>query len=82
MNIETIATAVGIATVISSLWVSMHVVVAQHLERGQKFLQLCLVWLIPVFGAIVVESMLRSEGRPPYGPEKGYTEPNDSGACE
>ena len=82
MNFEAVATAVGIAIVISSLWVSMHVVAARHLERWQKWLQLCLIWLVPLFGAVVVESMLRSEGQPPYIPEKGYTEPNDSGASE
>jgi hypothetical protein len=82
MNFEVIATVVGIAIVIFSLWVSMHVVAAKHLERTQKFLQLCLVWFVPVFGPIVVESMLRSEGQPAYIPEKGYTEPNDSGVSE
>jgi hypothetical protein len=60
------------------LWVSVVVVRASFLERHQRVLQLCLIWFLPLIGAVVVHSMLRSEGRPPYVPEKGYTVPGDN----
>ena len=44
-------------------------------EWPQKRLQLALIWLVPVLGAIVVHTMMRVEGQPPYKPEKGYTDP-------
>ena len=74
----------GIAVLIAAfqLWVSVQLFRASHYEPLQKWLQLLLIWLIPLLGAIVVQSMMRSEGRPPYVPEKGYTTPNDSGASE
>jgi hypothetical protein len=60
------------------LWVSIYVARSTLYERRQKQLQIALVWLLPVIGAVIVCSMMKAEGRPPYKPEKGYTEPGDS----
>jgi hypothetical protein len=60
------------------LWVSVKVVRAPQLETLQKLLQVALVWLIPVIGAIIVQTMLAVEGKPSHKPEKGYTEPLES----
>ena len=60
------------------LWVSVLVMRASIYERGQKWLQVIGIWLIPVVGAIVAHSMLRTEGRPPYKPEREWTEPRDN----
>ena len=59
-------------------WVSAELFRAYQYEPLQKGLQLLLIWQAPVLGAIVVQAMLRSEGRPTYKPEKGYTEPGDN----
>ncbi len=67
------------ATVVAyQLWVSVQLFRAPQFECLQKWLQLALIWLIPILGAVVVQSMMWSEGRPPYKPEKGYTEPGDN----
>ena len=60
------------------VWVSVAVVRAGHLERRQKLLQLGLIWLLPIIGAVAVYSMLRAEGKSPYIPERGYTVPGDN----
>jgi hypothetical protein len=71
---------IGLVLAVYQLWVSLKLFRAPQYEPRQKWLQLALIWLIPAIGAVVVHSMLRSEGHPPYVPEKGYTPPNDSGA--
>ena len=30
-----------------------------------------MVWLIPIFGAVLVQAMMRSDGKPRYKPKKG-----------
>lgn len=72
---------VGIIAVYQ-LWVSVRVSHAAHLEASQKLLQVALVWLVPVIGAIIVHSMLAVEGKTPHKPEKGYTEPIGSGGSD
>lgn len=59
-------------------WVSVRLLRSSLYESNQKWLQLGLIWLIPIVGAVVVQSMMSSEGKPRYKPEKGYTEPGDS----
>lgn len=66
------------AYVAYQLWVSVQVLRAAQYERHQRWLQLGLIWFIPLFGAIFVQSMLWSDGRAPYKPEPGYTEPRDN----
>lgn len=68
----------AVAVAAYQIWVSVQLFRASQYELRQKWLQLGLIWLIPVFGAIVVQSVLWSEGRPPYKPEPGYTEPGDN----
>jgi hypothetical protein len=60
------------------LWVSIHVARSSLYERRQKQLQIALIWPLPVIGAVIVCSMMKTDGRSPYKPEKGYTEPGDS----
>jgi len=70
--------AFGAATVaLYQVWVSVQLLRSTLYEPKQKGLQLLLVWLIPIIGAVIVHSLMRSEGKPPYTPEKGYTEPGD-----
>jgi tellurite resistance protein TehA-like permease len=73
-----IVLAVGaIAAVLFQVWVSVQLLRSTLYEPSQKRLQMLVVWLIPVIGAVIVQSMMRSDGKPPYRPEKGYTEPGD-----
>jgi len=69
----------GIASAIVAyqLWVSAQLFRSSLYESSHKGLQLVLIWLIPVVGAAVVQAMMWSDGRSPYKPEKGYTEPGD-----
>jgi len=60
------------------LWVSAQLLRSSLYEPTHKWFQLGLIWLVPIVGAVVVQSMMRSEGKPRYKPEKGYTEPGDS----
>lgn len=70
--------AFGAVTVaLYQLWVSVQLLRSTLYKPKQKGLQLLVVWLIPIVGAVVVHSMMWSEGKPPYTPEKGYTEPGD-----
>lgn len=59
------------------LWVSVWLLRSTLYERRQKGFQLVVVWLVPIVGAVIVHSMMRSDGKPRYTPEKGYTEPGD-----
>jgi len=70
---------IGVAIVAAAyqLWVSVELLRSSIYVPIQKTLQLILVWLVPVVGAFIVQSMMRSEGKAPYKPEKGYTEPGD-----
>ena len=70
--------AAGILIVGYQLWVSVQLLRYALYDRTQKGLQLVLVWLIPIIGAALVQAMMKSEGKPPYKPEKGYTQPGDS----
>jgi len=78
------STAVGIGAVVVialyQIWVTFQIIRSAIYEPPQKWLQVALIWLIPLIGAVVAHSMLRSEGKPPYKPEKGYTEPEDRGS--
>jgi hypothetical protein len=60
------------------LWVSIQLLRSSMYEPTQKWFQLALIWLVPMVGAVVVQSMMQSDGKPRYKPEKGYTEPGDS----
>jgi hypothetical protein len=68
---------IGAAIAVYQFWVSVQLVRSLLYGPAQKWLQLALIWLVPVLGAIVVQAMMWSEGRPPYKPEQGYTEPGD-----
>jgi len=76
-HIEVIIVAVALIAVYQ-LWVSVELVRSALYEPVQRWLQLAVIWFIPVVGAVVVQSMMRSEGKSPFKPEKGYTEPGDS----
>ena len=60
------------------LWVSILVVRTAIYEPTQKLLQCIGIWLIPIIGAVIVHSILKTEGKPPYKPEKEWTEPGDN----
>ncbi len=77
---ERIDVIIGAVVVICAyqLWVSALLVRSSLYEATQKWFQLALIWLAPIVGAVIVQSMMRSEGKPRYKPEKGYTEPGDS----
>jgi hypothetical protein len=77
MNTETAVVIVG-ATVAYQLWVSRLVVLAEMYESKQKWRQIAVIWVIPIVGAVVVHAVLRTEGKPPYKPEKEWTEPGDN----
>lgn len=70
--------AVLIAVLGYQLWVSTLVMRSPMYEPKQKALQLMGIWLIPIVGAVVAHSVLRTEGRPPCKPEKEWTEPGDN----
>jgi cytochrome bd-type quinol oxidase subunit 1 len=78
MGSSEVILGVGVLIAAFQLWVSVQLIRASHYESLQKWLQLLLIWLVPLLGAIVVQSMMRTEGRAPYKPEKGYTEPGDN----
>ena len=77
---EQIHIVIGAVAVIGAyqIWVSTELFRSSMYERTQKWLQLALIWLVPIVGAVVVQSMMKSDGKPRYKPEKGYTEPGDS----
>jgi hypothetical protein len=68
----------GLLSAAYQVCVSIQLVSSTLHESKQKALQLALIWLVPMLGAVVVHAMMRTEGKPPYKPEKGYTEPGDS----
>lgn len=56
---------VGLAAVlVYQAWVSSQVMAAVEYERAQKQLQLAMIWLLPVVGAILVYVFLRSSREP------------------
>ena len=68
----------AVALAAYQLWVSIRLFRAPQYEKRQQWFQLAFIWLIPAVGAIAVHSMLWSDGRPPYKPVVGYTEPGDN----
>jgi hypothetical protein len=72
---------IGLIALITAyqLWISLRLARAPQYEARQKWLQIALIWAIPVLGCIVVQAMMWQEGRPPRKPEKGYTEPGGNG---
>jgi hypothetical protein len=78
MTYNEVFLGIGAVIVAYQIWVTLQLARSSLYEPNQKWLQSVLIWLIPVLGAIVVQVMMWSDGRPPYKPEKGYTEPGDS----
>jgi cytochrome bd-type quinol oxidase subunit 2 len=71
MNAAVIGTA--IALVVANVVVTTWVVLTAHLKPKQKLAQSILIWLLPVFGALVVASILfanreRKESSSPHIP--------------
>ena len=58
-----------------NVWATRLVVRDELSERGQKVLQLLLVWLLPVIGAVIVLGVHRKHGKSPLG----YREPPHPG---
>jgi len=77
MNQEALLVVLG-AIVGYQLWVSILVLRAPMYEPKQKWLQLVGIWLFPIFGAVVAHSLLQTEGKPLYKPDKNWTEPGDN----
>jgi hypothetical protein len=71
--------AVVIAVLAIQARVSWRLMRSPMYEGRQKWLQLGLIWAVPILGAVFVHMMMRVEGEPPYRPEKGYTEPGGNG---
>lgn len=79
MSAQTIVIAVGVFCLAYQVYVTSAILRKQHFERSQKAFQIALVWLIPLIGALLIYSFLRADGKAPYKPEKGYTEPSGNG---
>lgn len=76
MHFRVVLIGVLVAAAVFQLWVSYRLLRSPMYEAGQKTFQLLAIWLTPLLGAIVVHSMMATEGRPAYKPEKGYVEPS------
>ena len=72
---------IGLIALIAAyqLWISVRLARAPQYDSRQKWLQIALIWGIPVVGGVIVQAMMWQEGRPPRLPEKGYTEPGGNG---
>lgn len=70
--------AIGLTIAAYNAWVSVRLIRSLEYDTSQKRRQLLLIWIVPALGAIVVHSFIWADGRPPFKPEKGYTEPGDN----
>jgi ABC-type nickel/cobalt efflux system permease component RcnA len=68
--------------VIYQIYVSFILLRADEYEQIQRFLQLFIVWVIPLFGAIVCHVVLRSQRETVRRKDNFFVAqgPNDSGA--
>ncbi len=56
-----IAAALGLLLVVANAWVSAGVVRYAGSTRAQKAWQCAIVWLVPVFGVLLVWGLMRSD---------------------
>jgi len=55
------------------LWVTLLLFRAEEYETHQKWLQFCLIWLVPVLGSVIVHIMLWANRTPPRKEDKDFT---------
>lgn len=75
MQVPNVLIGIGLAIIAYNGWVSIRLVRSDNFEKSQKRRQLLLIWILPVLGAVAVQSFMWADGRPPFKHEKGYTEP-------
>jgi hypothetical protein len=69
MNDIGVIEAIGGFLLLLNIFVSLQLLMARDLTNTQKSLQLLIVWLIPLFGAVGIFLMRRSD-REPRGPNE------------
>jgi hypothetical protein len=60
MSMTLVVIGLGALLLIANVWVCIAVLRSSIYSQRQKVLQCSLVWLLPVFGPIIVWSLLRS----------------------
>ena len=65
-------------TICYSTYVSYHLLKTYPVSDVKRRIQLCMIWLIPLIGAWVVNQVLKIDHEPivPYNPTKQYTPPD------
>jgi len=76
-RIATIFIVIAFIQVLANTWVSYVVLSSDKYEPPQKACQCFLIWIIPIFGAILVYLFFRFEGQPDRG--EYFTDPNLTG---
>jgi hypothetical protein len=69
MNDIGLIEAIGGFLLLLDIFVSLQLLMARDLTNTQKSLQLLIVWLIPLFGAVGIFLMRRND-REPRGPDE------------
>lgn len=69
--------AIGACVAAAQLWVSIRLFRSQDYSGFQKGAQTAIIWLLPVIGAIVVYSLMSTDGKPPRVAKSSFPEDGD-----
>ena len=73
MTTERIA-IVAVCLAAYQLYVTLRVLFAVQYSKRQRALQAAIIWLVPLFGALVCHLFLANDGKPPRPRDTGFTE--------
>jgi hypothetical protein len=74
---EVIAVFLLISVLAADIWVTIAVSRSVYYSRRQKKLQVCIVWLVPLVGALLVGVFLHSQRDNPMFDTRAYPEPSE-----
>ena len=77
---DTVTITILAVVLLYQLFVSIFVMRSIEYSRFQKYLQLSLVWLLPLLGAVIAHIFMWNHRTPPQKPDKDFT-PQDTGAA-
>ena len=72
MNRETII-GVAFAIIVYQAFVTFRIVFSRQYTSGQKLLQVAVIWLLPLIGAVVCHIFLDEDMRPPKPRDTSFT---------
>jgi len=74
---EVVAILLLVSVLAADIWVTIAVSRSVYYSRRQKRIQVCIVWLVPLAGALLVGVFLYSQRDNPVFDTRAYPEPSE-----